>query len=299
MMNWNTSTDCCNWNGVSCDYSTGDVIDLDLSHGMLKGTIHPNTSLFNLPRLQRLDLSFNNFSGSQIPREIGRFANSLTHLSLASCSFSGQVPPNITLLHKLVSLNLFPYGYDLKLRPHVFINMLRNFTNLEELPLEFVNISSVLPTSLNISSSLKLLSLMNTGMKGKLPHYIFNLHSFELLSLGGLPKIQWYGLEELYLQSNLIEGPFPPSICNMGSLRYLDRSNNRFGGLIPQCFGQLPAKYFQNFNSMKNVAKNSTEPEYLSMGATYYSFVVAVKGVDRDIPRLFVSLTIIDLSNNH
>ncbi|GJT40037.1 leucine-rich repeat-containing protein [Tanacetum coccineum] len=619
MMSWNTSIDCCNWNGVSCDYSTGDVISLDVSCGMLKGTIHPNTSLFNLPRLQRLDLSFNNFSGSQIPREIGRFSNSLTHLRLVDCLFSGQVPPDITLLHKLVSLDLFSYGYDLKLRPRVFINMLRNFTNLEELSLEFVNISSVLPTSLNISSSLKLLSLYNTGMKGKLPHYIFNLHSLELLELGGnsftgdlppeisfnlthlaflvltmnklngtlpswlftspslqyiflydnmfsgnvpfesfalpslkvlflsdnelagqidvqifrqltnltlldlssnnfsgeleldtllssltnleqldlsysgffvttknanhyvnpgftrlglascklkmfpnsframrqlqwldlssneihgqiphwaaeiggnelsylnlsynlitgLPKIQWYGLEELYLQSNLIEGPFPPSICNMGSLRYLDMSNNRFGGLIPQCFGnitsslsmidmgnnsfqgtipslydgcegleglilnrnqlegevpsslskcrslkvvdfgnnhlngafpgwlgdlpnlqvlvlksnnfhgliqpsstvespfpslrvidlshngfvgQLPAKYIQNFNSMKNVVKNSTEPEYVDMGGRYYTFVVAVKGVDRDIPRLFVGLTIIDLSNNH
>ncbi|GKD99163.1 leucine-rich repeat-containing protein, partial [Tanacetum coccineum] len=50
---------------------------------------------------------------------------------------------------------------------------------------------------------------------------------------------------------------------------------------------------------MKNVVKNSTKPEYVSMGEMYYSFVVAVKGVDRDIPRLFVSLTIIDLSNNY
>nr|GEU44322.1 leucine-rich repeat-containing protein [Tanacetum cinerariifolium] len=667
MMSWNTSTDCCNWNGVTCDYSTGDVVGLDVSCGMLQGTIHPNSSLFNLPHLQRLNLAYNNLT-EQIPREIGRFSNSLTHLNLSNCLFSGQVPSDITLLHKLVSLDLTSYYYDLKLRPLDFINLIHNVTNLEELSLERVNISSVLPTSLN-TSSLKLLNLGQTQLKGKLPRYIFNLHSLETLDLsanrltgdipisvnlthltfldlsftfnlngtlpswlftspslkhlilfgnmfsgnvpfesfnlghlifmdlssnqlngtlpswmftfpsleylnlrnnmfsgnvpfesfalpslkeldlsfnqlgghtgmqtfrklthltalglsynnfsgeweldtllssltnlesldlsysglsvttknvnhyvnpaftslelascklklfpnsframkqlrlldlssneirgqiphwvgeiGGnelffvnlshnfitrLPQFQWYGLLELYLQSNLIEGPFPPSICNPIELRFLDMSNNRFGGLISQCFGkltsslrmidlgnnsfqgsipssnndcelleglilkgnqlegelprslskcrslsvidlgnnhlngtfpgwleelselqvlvlksnkfhghiqpsfavefpfpnlqvldlshnrflgQLPAKYFQNFNSMKNGAQNSIKPEYLVVGPntdSFYSFVIGIKGVDLDIPRLFVNLTIIDLSNNY
>ncbi|PWA56986.1 Leucine-rich repeat-containing protein [Artemisia annua] len=546
-----------------------------------------------------------------------RFSNSLTHLNLSFCLFSGEVPPDITRLHKLVSLDLSLISYinnnvfydsGLKLRPDVFINILHNFTNLEELSLGGVNISLVLPTSINISSSLKLLSLQFIGLQGKLPHYIFNLQSLETLDLSwntltgnipsknlvklthltyldlshnilngtlpswlfispyleylslsynmmsgnvpfesfalpslktldlsynqlaghtdmktfrqltnlthmylsfnnfsgeweldallssltnlesldlsysgffvttknenhyvnpgfrslrlascklnlfpnsframkqlewldlssneihgqiphlageiggtyglryvnlshnfiiGLPQFQWYGLDYLYLQSNLIQGPFPTSICNMSKLGYLDISNNRFGGLIPECFGkltsslemidmgnnsfqgsipssyndcgpleglilkgnqlegelpsslskcqwlkvvdlgnnhlngtfpswlgdlpnlqvlvlrsnkfhghiqpsfavefpfpnlqvldlshnkfvgQLPAKYFQNSNSMKIVVKNSTNPEYLIMGGIYYSFVVAVKGVDQDIPRLF------------
>ncbi|GJZ82021.1 leucine-rich repeat-containing protein [Tanacetum coccineum] len=487
MLNWNTSTDCCNWNGVTCDRSTGDVIGIDLSCGMLRGTIHPNSSLFNLPHLQTLNLAFNDFSGSPIPSEIGMFSNSLTHLNLSRCGLSGQVPPEITLLHKLVSLDLSFYvtSENFKLEPHVFINLLRNFTNLEELSLEGVGISSVLPTSLNISSSLKLLNLQLTRLQGKLPHCIFNLQSLETLDLrfnhftgnipscvsvnlsliiifgcvelylascklkvfpesframkqlwsldlsdneihgqiphwAGeigrnelgllnlshnfitvLPQFQWYGLRELYLQSNLIEGPFPPSICNMSHLAFLDLSHNRFDGVIPQCVGnidyihnvfgrlirlqglilngnrleggvpsslskceiltvldlgnnhlngtfpgwleelrflqvlilksnnfhgniqpsfavkspfqglhvldlshngfvgQLPTKYFQNFNSMKNVVKDNTEPQYLYMGGKYYSFVVAMKGVYQDIPRLFVSLTIIDLSNNY
>ncbi|GJY13216.1 leucine-rich repeat-containing protein [Tanacetum coccineum] len=164
-MNWNTSTDCCIWKGVTCDRATGDVIGIDLSCGMLSGTIHPNSSLFNLPHLQTLNLAFNHFTGSQIPSEIGRFSNSLTHLNLSSCGLSGQVTPDITLLHKLVSLDLsFNYVYDFELEPHVFINMFRNFTNLEELSLSNVNISLVLPSSLNISSSLKLLNLFNTVM---------------------------------------------------------------------------------------------------------------------------------------
>ncbi|GKC10189.1 leucine-rich repeat-containing protein, partial [Tanacetum coccineum] len=243
MMNWNISTDCCIWNGVTCDRSTGDVIGIDLSCGMLSGTIQPNSSLFNLPHLQTLNLAFNNFTGSQIPSEIGRFSNSLTHLDLSSCGLSGQVPPDITLLHKLVSLDLsLNYVDDLKLEPHVFINMLRNFTNLEELSLPEVNISSVLPTRLNISSSLKLLNLAGSGLQGKLPHYIFNLQSLETLDLsanhftGDIPSKISLNLTHLTfmgLSSNNLNGTLPSWLFTSPSLEYLFLQNNMFSGNVP------------------------------------------------------------------
>ncbi|PWA74513.1 Leucine-rich repeat-containing protein [Artemisia annua] len=570
MMNWNTSTDCCNWNGVTCNYFTGDVIGIDVSCGMLSGTILPNNSLFYLPHLQKLNLAYNNFTGSQIPREIGRFSNSLTHLNLSGCGFSGRVPPDITLLHKLVSLDLSSYGYLKKANttskysfmilnppytglkgklPHYIFNLHSletldlggndftgsipsekpvNLTHLTYLRLSFNRLNGTLPSWLFTSPSLKYLGLRFNMFSGNVPFDSFALPSLQVLYLNvnnqltgqidvqtfcqltnltdldlssnnfsgeweldtllssltnleslklsysgfsvttnnsnhyvnpvfkhlglascklkvfpkllramkqleeldlssneihgqiphwageiggnelsrlnlshnfitGLPQFQWYGLYELYLQSNLIQGPFPPSICNMSNLFYLDMSNNRFGGLIPQCFGnislylttldmgnnsfqgtipnvdgdcgglegltlngnqligevpislskcqsfkvvdfgnnrlngtfpgwlgdlpnlqalvlksnnfhgriqpsstvespfpslrvldlshngfggQLPAKYFQNFNSMKNVVKKSTTPKYLDMGGKYYSFVVTVKGVE-------------------
>ncbi|GKA02049.1 leucine-rich repeat-containing protein [Tanacetum coccineum] len=49
---------------------------------------------------------------------------------------------------------------------------------------------------------------------------------------------------------------------------------------------------------MKNVVKNSTTPDYLYMGGKYYSFIVAVKGVNQDFPQISVDYTIIDMSNN-
>nr|GEU45611.1 hypothetical protein [Tanacetum cinerariifolium] len=155
LVNWNTSTDYCYWEGVTCDHSTNDVIGLDLSCGMLSGIIHPNNTLFHLRHLQKLNLAFNYFT-SEIPGEIGRLSNSLTHFNVTDCWFSGQVPTEITHLHKLasldVSLNMYKY--------------LLGFTYPSE-----------------HYSSLKLLNLRDTTLQGKLPHDIFKLQSLETLDL--------------------------------------------------------------------------------------------------------------------
>ncbi|KAJ0705284.1 putative leucine-rich repeat domain superfamily [Helianthus annuus] len=215
MVNWNTGTDCCEWNKVTCDDSTGDVIGLDLSCGMLQGTIHPNTTLFHLPRLQRLNLAYNNFTDSQFPPAIGRLSNSLTHLNISSCEFTGQVPTSISHLNKLVSLDLS--SNDFNLEPHVFINLLQNLTVMKELSLTDVNISAVLSSNLNISSSsLNLLNLGSTGLQGNLPRNIFNLQS----------------LEKLDLQGNSLTGHIPSEVSLLPNLVSLDLSWNWNGNGI-------------------------------------------------------------------
>lgn len=55
-LSWNASRDCCTWDGVTCDMLTGHVIGLDLSCSRLNGTIHPNSSLFQLHHLHTLTL---------------------------------------------------------------------------------------------------------------------------------------------------------------------------------------------------------------------------------------------------
>nr|XP_023894376.1 receptor-like protein Cf-9 [Quercus suber] len=59
MESWKEGTDCCSWDGVTCERVGGDVIDLELSCSWLQGTISSNTSLFLLPHLQAEKRGFN------------------------------------------------------------------------------------------------------------------------------------------------------------------------------------------------------------------------------------------------
>ena len=81
-MSWKADTDCCSWNGVTCDTKNGQVIGLNLRNSHLYGPLNSNSSLFSLRHLQKLNLGFNNFSSSTIPSEFGQLVN-LTHLNLS------------------------------------------------------------------------------------------------------------------------------------------------------------------------------------------------------------------------
>ncbi|XVF79483.1 hypothetical protein PTKIN_Ptkin14bG0226300 [Pterospermum kingtungense] len=124
---WKEGTDCCSWDGVTCDNITGQVISLDLSCSCLSGTIPPNSTLFHLSHLQSLDLTWNDFKKSRISPEFGRFS-SLTHLNLSNSWFSGPVPYEISYLSKLVLLDLSSYSPLLKLEKSTLTGIVQNLT---------------------------------------------------------------------------------------------------------------------------------------------------------------------------
>ncbi|XWS37920.1 hypothetical protein CRYUN_Cryun19dG0086500 [Craigia yunnanensis] len=76
---------------VVCSNRTGHVLMLNLqpTDGYLGGTISP--SLLDLSYLNYVDLSFNNFNGSNIPEFIGSLRN-LRYLDLSYAGFSGPIP---------------------------------------------------------------------------------------------------------------------------------------------------------------------------------------------------------------
>ena len=111
---WENGTDCCSWSGVTCHPISGHVIALDLPCAGLQGEITANSTLFSLSHMQSLNLAFNNFSNSQIPSAIGELV-SLTHLDLTFSKFEGEIPPQISHLSKLQSLDLS------QLVPHPFL----------------------------------------------------------------------------------------------------------------------------------------------------------------------------------
>ncbi|XP_028060546.1 receptor-like protein 9DC3 [Camellia sinensis] len=247
MLSWNEScTDCCSWEGVTCDGLTGHVIGLDLSCSQLYGSIHPNSSLFQLSHLHRLNLAFNHFNHSHIPSAFAHFTN-LTHLNLSASHFSGSIPSEIHHLSKLVSLDLSYIG--IRLEPHNFRMMLKNLTQLQELVLFDVNISSVVSMSLTNMSSLTYLDLSYTGLHGKLPDSIFHLPNLQILYLGGnfdltgnLPKVNWSSssfLQRLDLWFTSFSGELPDSIGYLRSLTSLDLGGCKFSGSIPESLGNL------------------------------------------------------------
>ncbi|KAH0774370.1 hypothetical protein KY290_011507 [Solanum tuberosum] len=247
-MSWNESRDCCRWDGVTCDLLNGHVIGLDLSCSLLSGSIHPNSSLFQLHHLHTLNLAYNDFDyPSSIPHNIGQLMN-LRHLNLSWSHFSGKIPKEISYLSNLVSLDLSSfYGYGLQLDERTFETMVHNFTNLELLSLSFVNISSPMP--MNVSSSLRYLDLGYTNMRGVLTESFFlPSNSLETLKLsdndllkGVFPKTHLSNtlLMELDISGTGISSELPHSIGTFSSLNILNLYGCQFSGSIPDSIGNL------------------------------------------------------------
>nr|GFB04731.1 leucine-rich repeat-containing protein [Tanacetum cinerariifolium] len=155
---------------------------------------------------------------------------------------------------------------------------------------------------------LRYLDLSSNEIYGQIPHWAGEIggnHSLISLNLfynfiTGLQQFQCYGLEYLYLQSNLIEGPFPTSIYNMSNLRYLDMSNNRFGRLFPHCFGNIPS-YLKMIDLGNNRFQGTIQNVYGDCGHLE-GLIFKGNQLEGELPRSLskcLSLSVIDLGNNH
>ncbi|XVF81457.1 hypothetical protein PTKIN_Ptkin15bG0156700 [Pterospermum kingtungense] len=199
------NSDCCVWDGVECNNNTGHVIGLDLSSSFLYGSIDSSSSLFHLVHLRRLYLSDNHFNHSEIPSGIANLS-SLSHLDLSVSAFSGQIPSQVLKLSKLVVLDLC--GNELELQTPGLRNFVEKLTNLKELNLNEVHISSTIPQNLGNLSSLTSLSLRNCSLQA---------------SIGELTKLKHLGLSH-----NQFSGQIPSSLANLTQLTYLSLSFNSF-----------------------------------------------------------------------
>ncbi|KAK6245097.1 hypothetical protein QUC31_011506 [Theobroma cacao] len=276
LVKWNQSTDCCSWDGVSCD-AGGRVIALNLSNESISGVIDNSSSLFSLHNLQSLNLAYNSFN-STIPSTFDELAN-LSYLNLSNAGFKGQIPVAISRMTRLVTLDLstlnFPGDVQLKLENPNLRMLVQNLSKLEELHLDGVNISAqgkewcqAISASL---SKLQVLGMSNSFLSGPIESHLQNLKNLSVMHLEKnnlsatvptfLAKLS--NLTSLRLRSCGLHGLFPKEILQVrtlqsleisgneklqgslpefphnGSLRILVLSKTKFSGPLPQSIGNL------------------------------------------------------------
>ncbi|TYI85394.1 hypothetical protein E1A91_D05G439000v1 [Gossypium mustelinum] len=246
---WKEGTDCCSWDGVTCDHLNAHVIALDLSCSWLYGNFPSNTTLFLLPHLQKLNLAYNDFNLSKIPSEFGRFTSlfylnlsNARSLILAYCDLQGKFPKSI---FDLPNLNLLNLGRNQNLN----LDSLKfnRSSNLEHLDLSWVSFSTESIDSVDNLRALKYLGLLGNSFIQGLSVSITNLSSLEQLMIsgakfsGGLPDSMGnlVSLKFLVLSYSNLSGPVPRSLGNLLQLTHLDLSLNQLSGQIPRSLGNL------------------------------------------------------------
>ncbi|XP_040988951.1 receptor-like protein EIX1 [Juglans microcarpa x Juglans regia] len=285
---------CCTWIGVGCDNRTRHVVKLDLKNPVdpvfdtktnevskafkkscLGGKI--STSLLDLKLLSYLDLSLNNFNGSNIPTFLGSL-ESLRYLNLSFSTFGGVITPHLGNLSRLQCLDLNSRSFfgtfsgleveslhwlagfpSLKYLSMSVVNLYKasdwlqavnDLPSLSELHLRGCGLVSLPQTiySLNFTG-LSVLDLSSNKLDSPIPHWLSNLSDLTVLNLASSSLrgvfsdaviFNLHSLRELHLSDNIqLEGQLPSSLGNLTNLRILDLYGNYFIGEIPSSFANL------------------------------------------------------------
>ncbi|KAM1044853.1 hypothetical protein ACFX2I_035815 [Malus domestica] len=257
--------DCCRWEGISCNNSTGRVVKMNLRNpypypfsysderwdesaheqSCLGGKI--NASLLTLKYLNYLDLSMNNFHGIiPIPNFFGQL-NSLQYLNLSSSLFGGEIPYS---LGNPSSLNFLDLGFNYNLSSSN-LSWVSHLSSLKYLNLEGIDLSSTRVSwayDINTLPSLLELHLSSCQIKSiPLSLQKINFTSLLILDLSdnkinsAFPSwlFNFTSLKELNLARNNLTSPFLSEFANLKSLESLDLSATGLKGQIPKVIGNL------------------------------------------------------------
>ncbi|KAM4102742.1 hypothetical protein ACJW30_06G025000 [Castanea mollissima] len=288
--------DCCHWVSVVCHNVTGHVLQLHLrsfepvydelttddvqwdaqlqayERSRFGGKINP--SLLDLKHLIYLDLSFNFFNSTPIPKFLGSMG-SLRYLNLSYARFGGLIPHQVGNLSNLHYLNLGGYSsYNLyvmnlqwlsglPLLQHldlIFANLsqasdclqeINKLPSLLELRLSFchlfASIPPPIPSSINFSSLTTLHLSINYFQNSSILFWVFGLCNLVSLDLS------W----------NQFHGPIPVHLQNLTSLRHLGLSANNFNSSIPNWLYSFSHLEFLNldYNSLHATISNLSHSE--------------------------------------
>ncbi|KAG8657720.1 receptor-like protein 46 [Manihot esculenta] len=223
---WNSSSDCCYWEMVTCNSrsSSRSVTALDL-HSLFplgpQGPMPvPSSVLSPLSRIKSLmflDISSNYIVG-EIPVDMLANLSRLVHLDLMFNNFSGFIPSQI--FH-------FKYLQYLDISSNFLTGMLSEevgaLKNLRVLKLDYNSLAGNIPGEIGNLTKLQRLSLRGNSFVGRIPSSVLYLKE----------------LQELDLRDNALSMEIPANIGELTNLTTLALSNNRLTGGIPSSIQKL------------------------------------------------------------
>ncbi|KAK2432765.1 receptor protein [Trifolium repens] len=248
---------------------------LQISNNDLSGAIP--SSLFTLPSVEEISLSFNQFS--KFDEFINVSSSVLNILDLSNNYLSGPFPMPISQLYSLSIIDLSFNRFNdslcvdeiLELRnlnaldlSHNNISINMNVANVgnNSIPnIKILNLAScnlkTFPNFLLNQSTLTFLDLSDNQFQGKIPKWIWELrylkifnisHNF-LSDLEGPLQNLTSNLKVLDISFNNIYGTIPPSLITMTStLMAINLMNNNLNGVIPDMFPTSCALSTLNFH---------------------------------------------------
>ncbi|GAB4838124.1 hypothetical protein Ancab_027653 [Ancistrocladus abbreviatus] len=186
------------------------------------------SSLANASNIKELELAGNNLGG-ELTGSIGYLSRGLVELQLDDNLIFGPIPPQISNLVNLTLLNLSNNQLNGSIPPD-----LHRMAKLERLYLSNNSLSGEIPLSLGDTPRLGLLDLSQNKLSGSIPD-----------SFAKLPQ-----LRRLLLNENQLSGAIPPSLGNCINLEILDLSHNQISGEIPsEVAGLSSLKLYLNLSS--------------------------------------------------
>ncbi|KAF8109281.1 hypothetical protein N665_0098s0009 [Sinapis alba] len=301
---WRNNTDCCSWDGITCDLKTGKVTELNLLGSSLNGRLRSNSSLFRLQHLQSLDLSSSNLAGI-LPDSIGNLKNLkvlkllecnlfgklpsslgnlsyLTHLDLDGNDFTGELPESLGNLNQLTKLILA----SSKLSGN-FHHVLLNLSELTTINLHFNQLEGTLPSNMSSLSKLEYFNIGSNSFSGSIPSSLFMIPS----------------LTHLNLERNSFSGPLEiGNISSPSKLQFLSLGGNNLNGPIPRFISKLVKLLSLDlsfWNTMGSMVDFSIFLHLKSLMFLDISHLNTRSVVDMSLFSHLMSLSILHLSGNN
>ncbi|XP_062173084.1 receptor-like protein 6 [Alnus glutinosa] len=278
--------------------------ELDLSKNELEGTIP--ISIFQLRGLVILLLSSNNFDGSNLLVEYSGFNLSSSHVP--QIAWLGLASSKLKKIPDFCRNQSMLYSLDLS-RNQIYGEMPNWIWKLPQL--RFLNLSYNYLVTLkgpisNLSFIARSLDFRSNQFQGQLPvvppisYLDFSMNDFH----SALPASIGQSLESAQffsISSNKLYGSIPGSICNYTNLRFLDLSDNYFGGIIPQCLIEMSGAFLQVLSLRRNNL-NGTIPNTFPESCYLQTLAINKNHLEGKLPKSLKNchlLEVLDIGNNH